>query len=181
MNDKKLTGKYILFTIAAVVFTWIIHEFGHWLTAEALGYDAILRINGVAYTNGEDVEAAHQIMVSAAGPIITVFQALVVYYLLLRKWNKYLFPILFCAFYMRVLAGGMNFVNLNDEGRISSFLEIGTFTLPVIVSVALFLMVYGIAKKHDLRWKFSLITFLVIMITSSALILTDQFYGIRIL
>ena len=43
MNDQKI--KYILTGILAVIFTWIIHEFAHWLTSELLGYETIMRLN----------------------------------------------------------------------------------------------------------------------------------------
>ena len=48
MTDKKVTFKYIFAVIGAVLFTWFIHEFAHWLTGELLGYDSVMRINGTA-------------------------------------------------------------------------------------------------------------------------------------
>ena len=32
MTDKKITFRYILAVVMAVIFTWIIHELAHWLT-----------------------------------------------------------------------------------------------------------------------------------------------------
>ncbi|VAW31659.1 hypothetical protein MNBD_CHLOROFLEXI01-4491 [hydrothermal vent metagenome] len=124
----------------------------------------------------------HKIIISAAGPIVTILQALIVFlFLKSRDWNKFLYPFLFTAFYMRLLAGLMNFINPNDEGRIGIFLEIGIFTLPIIVSGLLFIMVYRISKKYNLNWKFQLATTVIVMVASSILILSDQFFGIRIL
>lgn len=183
MMDKKITLKYVLVIIIAVIFTWSIHEFAHWLTSELLGYKAIMRINGTSLVNGQDPTDLHKSIISASGPIITIIQGLLTFLLLTksRNWNKYLYVFLFTAFYMRLLAGLMNFINPNDEGRISSFLGIGTFTLPIIVSVILFFMVYRISRKHKLNWKFQLWTTILIMIASSILILSDQFLGIRII
>ena len=82
---------------------------------------------------------------------------------------------------MRFLAGLMNFINVNDEGRVSQYLGIGTFTLSIIVSGLLFFMVYKISKKYSLNWKFQLGTYLIVMIASSILILSDMFFGIRII
>jgi high-affinity Fe2+/Pb2+ permease len=182
MTDKKITLRYILAIIIAVIFTWIIHEFAHWLTSELLGYDTIMRLNGTSSTNGENPTDWHKIFISASGPIITILQGLIVFIILKsRNWNKYLYAFLFTAFYMRLLAGLMNLINPNDEGRISAFLEIGTFTLPIIVSGLLFFMVYKISKKYNLNWKFQLSTTLIVMVASSILILSDQFLVIRIL
>ncbi len=182
MTDKKITFTYIIAVIVAVIATWIIHEFAHWITSELLGYEAILRINGVSPLDGQNPTDLDKILISASGPVITVLQALIIFFVLKsRDWNKYLYPFLFTAFYMRFLAGLMNIINPNDEGRISIFLGIGTFTLPIIISGLLFFMVYKISKMHNLNWKFQLATTLVVMVVSSILILTDQFYGIRIL
>jgi high-affinity Fe2+/Pb2+ permease len=182
MNDKNLTFRYTLTVIAAVIITWLIHEFAHWLTSELYGYDTIMNLNGTSQADGQDWIDKHQIIISASGPIVTILQGLIIFLLLKsRNWNKYLYPFLFTAFYMRFLAGFMNFINLNDEGRISKFLEIGTFTLPTIVSGLLFYLVYKTSTRNNLNWKFQLTTTLIVMIASSILILSDQFFGIRIL
>ena len=182
MTDKKINFKYIILGIIAVVLTWIIHEFAHWLTSELLGYTTIMKLNGTSSIHGENPTAFQRTIISAAGPVVTIIQGLVVFLILKsRNWNKYLYLFLFTAFYMRVLAGIMNFINPNDEGRISAFLKMGTFTLPIIVSGFLFFLVYKISEKYDLNWKFQLGTIFIIMLASSILILSDQFYEIRIL
>ena len=182
MTNQKIELKYVLYGIVAVCFTWIIHEFAHWLTSESLGYESIMRINGGSPVKGENPSDMHKVFISASGPIITILQGLIVFMVLWsQNWNKYLYLFLFTAFYMRLLAGFMNFINPNDEGRISAFLGIGTFTLPIMVSGLLYVMVYKISKKHSLNWKLQLWTTLIVMIMSSILILIDQFLGIRIL
>lgn len=182
MNDQRINTKYILAGIAAVIFTWIIHEFTHWLTSELFGYETIMRLNGTSAVQGENPTESHKAIISISAPIITILQGLVVFILLKsRNWNKYLYPFLFTSFYMRFLAGLMNIINVNDEGRVSKYLGIGTFTLSLIVSGLLFFMVYKISKIHSLNWKFQLVTYLIVMFVSSVLILSDQFFGIRIL
>lgn len=131
---------------------------------------------------GEVPTAWHRISISTSGPIITILQGLLAFTILkIQTWNKYIYPLLFTAFYMRLLAGLMNYINLNDEGRIGAYLEIGTFILPLIVSGLLFLMVYRISKKFNLDWKFQFWTTLTVMIVSSILILSDQYLAIRII
>ncbi len=182
MNDQKITIKYILAGIFTVIVTWIIHEFSHWLISELFGYETIMKLNGTSTVSGENPTDLHKNIISASGPIVTIIQGLIAFLLLKsRNWNKYLYLFLFTAFYMRFLAGLMNFINPNDEGRISAFLEIGTFTLPIIVSGLLFFMVYKISRKNKLNWKFQLWTTIIIMVSSSILILSDQFFGIRII
>ncbi len=182
MTDKKVTFKYILAVIGAVLFTWLIHEFAHWLTGELLGYESIMRLNGTSFVTDRMPTDWHKMAISASGPVITILQGLSIYLILkFRHWNKYLYPLLFTAFYMRLLAGLMNVVHPNDEGRIGIFLDIGLFTISAIVTGFLLLMVYSISRKHKLSWKFQLITTLMIMTAISVLILSDQFFEIRII
>lgn len=182
MLDQKITTKYIFAGVLVVFFTWLSHEFAHWLTSEQLGYHATMRINSTSFLKGENPSEWHQTIVSAAGPILTLLQGLVICLILVKgNWNKYLYLFLFTAFYMRFLAGLMNFINLNDEGRISEYFGLGTFTLPILVSSILFFMVYKVSRKWRLNWKFQIATILVVMIASSALVLGDQAYVIRII
>ena len=182
MTEQRINGKYIIAGIIAVIFTWIIHEFTHWLTSELFGYETIMRINGISLVEGESPTELQKVIISISAPIVTISQALFVFIILkTRGWNKYLYPFIFTAFYMRFLAGLMNFINLNDEGRVSQYFGIGTFTLSIIVSGFLFYLVYKVSKKHSLKWKFQLVTYLIVMVVSTILILSDQFFGIRIL
>jgi len=182
MANKKVSVAYVMATLIAVIFTWILHEFAHWLTSESFGHETIMRLNGTSPIDGKSVTDWQKTLISASGPLITLIQALTIFVVLKSdNWNKNLYPFLFTAFYMRLMAGIMNFINPNDEGRISAFLGIGTFTLPIIITGILFFLVYKTSKKHHLGWKFQLATTLIVMTFSSILILSDQFFGIRIL
>ncbi|NER18251.1 hypothetical protein [Spongiivirga citrea] len=182
MLDKRTTARYFIVAVVVVMATWIIHEFAHWLTSRFFGYDAIMTLNGTFYESYEKPTIEHSTIVSAAGPLITILQGAIIFvFLKLKSWNKYLFLGLFVAFYMRFLAGIINIIKLNDEARISEYLEIGTFTLPIVVSGLLFSMVFVISKKYQLSRKFLGITTLIVMFLSSVLILMDQFFHFRLL
>ncbi len=182
MNDQKITPKFILILIIVVFITWIIHEFAHWLTSEYLGYESIMRLNGVSMVLGQNQSELDGNIISAAGPIITIIQGLIAYiFLKYWKWNKYSYTFLFAAFFMRFFAGLMNFIMLNDEGRISVYLKLGVFTLPLIVSGILFYMVYKTSIKYKLKWRFQFSISLAMVITVTALIFFDQYFKVRIL
>lgn len=171
-----------LWMLVAVSFTWFSHEFAHWLTGELMTYKMIMTLNGTYPASRKYDDDFHAFIISAAGPIVTIIQALIVFVIFnLKGWFKYLYPFLFIPFYMRLLAGLMNFINLNDEGRIGEYFGIGVFTLPLLVSAFLFYMVYKISHKYDIDWKFQTITTIMVMVFSSALILADQFLKVRIL
>ncbi len=182
MVNQKITLKYIFAGILTVIITWFIHEFTHWLTSELLGHEAIMRLNGVSPINGENITEEQKAIISISGPIITILQGFIIFLILKSKsWNKYLYLFLFTAFYMRLLAGLMNFIMPNDEARVGQFLGIGTHTLSIVVSIFLFLLVYKISRKFKLYWKFQLWTTIIILVSSSALIFFDQYFRIQIL
>ncbi len=182
MADQRITFNYITAITGAVIFTWILHEFTHWITSESLGYESILRLNSVSAADGQQRTDRHKMYISASGPIITILQAIFAFIVLKTKgWNKFIYPILFTPLYMRSLAGAMNLINPNDEGRISDFLGIGLFTLSIIVCGLLFFLVFKTSIKYGLNWKFNFWTTIAIMAVSSIIILSDQFIGIRIL
>lgn len=181
-TDTKINVQYITTIVGSVLFTWLLHEFVHWFTAEILGYTAVMQLNGTAIASSQNVSELDQAIVSISAPLITVFQALVAFFCLKKQgWNQYLYPFLLVPFYMRLLAGLMNAINPNDEGRVGEFLGIGLYTIPVVVGAFLFFLVYKTSKKYQLKSKFQWFTVLLIMFFSSVLILADQFFKIRIL
>ncbi|MEM7571783.1 MAG: hypothetical protein AAF433_02730 [Bacteroidota bacterium] len=182
MTTQQITLKYVLTVAAIVVATWLVHEFAHWLMSEALGYDAIMSFNKVWSVSGQSPTTTHALLIAAAGPIITLLQAITAFYFLRSgSWNKYWYAALFTACYMRLVAGAMNIINLNDEGWISNQLGIGTYTLPILVAGLLCWMVYQTAKHYQLSWRFQVSLTVLVVIVSSILILSDQFFMIRLL
>ena len=177
----RVTFTYALLVVLAVFLTWLLHEFAHWSAAEILGYKSILRINSVSQVEGQNPSDCQAMWISAAGPLVTILQASVAFLFLRNRWHPWAYLLLFVPFYMRLLAGAMNFIKPNDEGRISEFLGLGLFTISILVSLGLFLLVRQIAKKYQLSWKFQAWTTLFVMIVSSALIMIDQFWKLRII
>lgn len=174
---KQITNgfRYAGVVLLTVLFSWGIHELAHWMMAEALGYDAVMTLNTVYLSSGEYEQTWHWMVVSAVGPLITMLQAWVVFRWLYKKnWQPNLYPLLLLTLYTRILAGFMNLFNLNDEGRISHALGIGDFTLSLLVSAFLAVLVYKVSKHHTPGWKFQVFTLVLIMLFSSILILGDQ-------
>ena len=177
-NGAGVSFLYVFITLLAVVVTWLIHEFAHWCTGEILENQMIMTLNTSYPVLGKYQHVWHEHLISAAGPIITLSQALVAYCLMRRNSSIYVFPFLLTCLYMRTLAGIMNMINLNDEGRISNATGLGSFTIPFVIFGILFYLVYRIVQERKLKARFILITTLLIMLFSSALILSDQFFKI---
>lgn len=180
-GQTKISFTYVLVTLAAVIVTWLIHEFAHWSTGELLGNEMVMTLNTSYPKAGRYLKDWHATIISAAGPIITLIQAIIFYFLLRKDGDKLLFPFLLTCLYMRSIAGMMNFINLNDEGRISRDLGLGSFTLPVVIFGILFYLVYSISTAKKFGTKLITITTLLIMLFSSILILSNQSLKIIVL
>ena len=88
----------------------------------------------------------HMLM-SAAGPVITILGALVAFAFVMRRDSLIAYAVLYFALFMRVIAAGVSVFNLNDEARISDTLGWGPWTLPAVVVTAL-LVTTIIASRH---------------------------------
>jgi len=178
---RKFDLKIALAAAGAVLFTWLLHEFSHWLTGRLLGYEMIMTLNSTYPVDGVYVQDWHNTLISAIGPIVTVLEAVVVYILMRVKPNIYGYLFLFTCFYMRLVAGVLNIIHLNDEGRVGASLGIGVYTLPLIVSAILFGLVSHIARREHYSLRFNALIAVLVIFFSSIVILADQVMLIRLL
>ena len=182
LQPQKINIPYLGYSLMAVLFTWLLHEFTHWVTSEGLGYDSVLRLNSVYALKGQQPTVVHKLLISVSGPVITVLQAFIVFlWLRFSKWKMHVYPFLLTPLYMRFMAGFMNSIKPNDEGKVSEFLGLGLYNLSIFVCILLFIWVYSISKRYILSWKFNGGSLLLILLFSSALILFDQFFKLQFL
>lgn len=173
--------RYVLFSLLAVVTTFILHEFSHWTTGEWLGYEMVMTLNQVYPKTGGYSADWHYTLISATGPLTTLFQGLVSFWLIRKFGNKDLYPFLFTCFYIELLSGIINLINPNDLGRISRAFDLPLLTLPILFTSIQFVLIYLTSKHQHYSLKFNLITTGCIMLFSSIWILTNQAYRIVLL
>jgi hypothetical protein len=173
--------KYILITVVAVAASWVLHELAHWTAGTLLGYEMGMTLNKAFPINGKYNSGLHYQLVSAAGPVFTLIEAFVVFFIMQQKKIAAVYPFLFTCFYMRLFAAVISIRNPNDEARISESLELGTFVLPVIVAAILFFLLYKTSARYKFSAGFNVINLVLIILFSSVIILTDQFFHIRLL
>ena len=165
---------YVLATAAAVFVTFLLHEATHWLTGVLLGNDMRMTLNSAYPASGSYLESWHMGVVSATGPLFTMIQAVVVYLLMQRNRSALLYPFLLTPFLMRLLALFMNFLNPQDEGRISQMLGLGLLTLPILVCTPLFFLTLRASQQRGYGWKLNAISVFLVIFFSSVLILASQ-------
>ncbi|MCX6319528.1 MAG: hypothetical protein NTW29_19785 [Bacteroidetes bacterium] len=173
--------KFLLLSLLAVVFTFIIHEFTHWITGEGLGYAMQMTLNKAYPLEGFYRKEWHYTLISATGPFVTLLQSAVIYLLIRRTHSQLLFPFLFSSFYLELLSGIMNIRHANDLGRISASFQLGVFTLPLlVVSLHLFFLYKSIREEKYSR-PFLLRTVISVLLFSSIWILANNAFHIVLL
>lgn len=164
-------GFYGLVFIAGFI-TFALHEGGHWLAAVLLGHEAYFGLNSAGARGA--VSAVDHAIISAAGPAVTAVQALVALWLVQARASAAAWVFLFQAAFMRFMATVMTLFLANDEARISEWLGWGLWTLPVIVTVALFGLLAIGSVKLKVGWKALALTWLVASVAVSAVIGLDM-------
>lgn len=176
-----INAKYVLVFAVAVLLSWTLHELAHWVAGEYLEYDMGMTLNKTFPLGGQYTSERHYQLISAAGPVFTVCEAIFVFILLMQRRLLLLYPFLFTCFYMRLFAAIISFRNPNDEARISTALGIGKFTLPIIVTAVLFILLYKVTKQYRLSTKFILLNLGLTILFSTVIILSDMFFKVRLL
>lgn len=173
--------KYIFITAIAVFCSFFFHELAHWAAGELLGNNMGMSLNSTYPVSGAYIKDWHASIVDAAGPLFTIIQAIVFYFIINKTGNRIWYPFLLMPFIQRFLAMALTFINPNDEARISQSFGWGLFTLPIIVCAFLFFLVYTISKKNDYSFKFAAITSVWTILFFSILILSDQYFKLQII
>lgn len=174
MNNSKSVFNTRFFVILFLVGigTFFIHEFAHWITGIALGHDMVATPNHVWSKN--PMGEWDQMLVSATGPLVTITQGIIGFWFV-KKWQSHFgFALLYMAFFMRLLATGMSFFNPNDEARVSQLLGLGTWTLPLIVVIGLFVLVVSASRELRLRLRDQVFCYLVASIAVSLIVGLDM-------
>ncbi|WP_339144900.1 hypothetical protein [Croceitalea sp. MTPC5] len=172
--------KYFGIMIVATFLTFFFHEMSHWIAYGLLGYDAGFTLNGASLKDSSIVLSnTHRVITSASGPLFTIIQAIIFYFILLKYKSKMLYPFLFLPFLMRLGASWANRFEPNDEGRISLILGWNLYTLSAIVVTSLLILVFQVSRKNKFSLIFNIVTFVVSAILMFGLVYLNMKLKIR--
>ena len=179
--EPKFSLKYLLFLFIAVFLSCFFHEFAHWITGELLGNRMSMSMNTVSTISENYKHAWHRNVVTSAGPLFTLIQAIVFYFILSKSPNIQLYPFLFFPFVYRFFAGLANMLEANDEGRLGLSWGIGLYTLSILISAFLLYLIFRYSKAHKLGLKFNLLNFLFCSLSLLLIVFADQYFKLKII
>jgi len=118
-------------------------------------------------------------LIAAAGPLITIAQGAVGFWLVRRQRSQLGFALLYMAFFMRLLATGLTLFNPNDEARVGQFLGVGTWTLPVTVVAGLFILFLFASRELKLGFREQFFCFFVSSAVTTLIVGVDMAFWRR--
>ncbi|WP_109809358.1 hypothetical protein [Sphingosinithalassobacter portus] len=155
-----------------LVLTFLLHEGAHALSGLALGFPVEIGLNHVRPVGDVAPDAAQAMLMSAAGPVATIAIALVAWATIGRSVTGFL--IVLAAFVCRAMAMVVSLWNPNDEMRISQALGIGAWTLPIVVTLLLAMLVWAAARGKRLRGRHWLALYISGSIALAAVVGADM-------
>ena len=167
-----LTSRFYAVLIAAGLVTYLIHEGAHWIVGRWVGLEVDFSLNAVTPTS--PATATQHLLMSAAGPLITIVQALIAFVIVRRCASGSAFAFLLWAAFMRVVASGISTVLPNDEARVGVALGLGYWTLPLLVSLALGALAWTASRTFDVRRRDYGLVYLVLSVVTAAIVFGDR-------
>lgn len=169
----KLNASFYPWFVFAFLATFLVHESAHWLMGAALGIDVEFRLNAVRYLS--PTAPWQRALADVAGPAVTIVQAVVAYVWVMRRGSVKAFAFLYVAAFIRFAAAVVSLLNPNDEARLSVYLGLGKWTLPVLVAAGLILLAAKGSKRLQLSWKDQVLCYLAASIAVSVIVGLDRF------
>ena len=77
LKESRINGKVALFLIPVAFFTYLFHEFGHWILGELSGNEMTLHLNNSAPQSGNFINDSSALWSAIGGPVFTIHQAVI--------------------------------------------------------------------------------------------------------
>jgi hypothetical protein len=168
LAESGINLRIMLLFLPVGFLTYLFHEFGHWITGEMLGERMVLSLNNAAPWNGYYAVNTHELYILIGGPAFSILQAIIFWVVIENTKSVYAYPFVFFAAFCRffsIIFGGFN---LQDEAKISSIMNIGTYTVALIVMLVLFIIVWRSSRLLKLNLK--AISYYIVLSTLSILL-----------
>ena len=153
LKESKINWKVVFSFIPIAFFTYFFHEFGHWTLGELLGNDMTLNLNNSAPRNGHFINDSHALWSAIGGPFFTIMQGLIFLLIVMITNSIYAYSIAFFAVFSRFYSIVFGGIDLQDEARIASMLNINKYLIAAIVLTIVFLILWRCNRIMNLKLK----------------------------
>ena len=153
LKESKINWKVVFSFIPIAFFTYFFHEFGHWTLGELLGNDMTLNLNNSAPRNGHFINDSHALWSAIGGPFFTIIQGLIFLLIVMITNSIYAYSIAFFAVFSRFYSIVFGGIDLQDEARIASMLNINKYLIAAIVLTIVFLILWRCNRIMNLKLK----------------------------
>lgn len=141
LQESRIDWKIMLLFLPVAFFTYLFHEFGHWIVGVSLGNQMVMSLNNSTTMSGSYLGVNDNLFISIGGPLFTILQAIMALVLIKRFKTIYALPFLFFAGFCRIFSDIFGGFNLQDESRIATMLDAGRYTVAIIVILILLLAI----------------------------------------
>lgn len=175
MSTPTVKAGWRFFALLAVVMlaTFAVHELAHATTGRALGHAMVMTLNNARPAGGE-LPPQHALLITAAGPLITVLQAVLAAAMALRTRRLAWYAPVFAALFMRAAAMVISIAHPNDEARLSLAAGLGTWTLPALTVGGLLWLTVVVSRRLRLHWSVQAIGYVVASVVVTAIVVIDR-------
>jgi hypothetical protein len=153
LKESRIGWTVALAFIPIAFFTYIFHELGHWTLGELTGNAMTIGLNNSGPRNGAFTNDTAALWSAIGGPAFTIMQAML--FLALTWFTKsiYAYSVAFFAVFSRtfsILFGG---IDLQDEARIASLLDVSKYMVAGIVLSVLLMILWKGSRLMKLNGK----------------------------
>ena len=139
----------------------------------ALGHDMRISLNEVGPVD-RAIPTRDLLLIAAAGPLVTLVQAVFAALAIRRYGRRWLYGVLFAAWFMRLAAAFVSVFHPNDEARISLALTGTAWWLPLAVVLGLSVLLHSAARRLHIGWKTNLACYLICSLAITAIVFGDR-------
>ncbi len=161
---------FLLF-IPAGYITFLFHEFGHWIMGKSLGYDTVITLNSFRIKSEQILSSREIVLMNLGGPLFTIIQA-IIFMIIIEKYKTiYAYPFVFFPVFMRWITLTIGTFKGQDEAKISTMLNIGTYTVALIVLGILLIIILRSSYKLKIGLKYN--CYFIIISTACIFLVTE--------
>ena len=167
LKEGQINWKVSISFIPIAFFTYLFHEFGHWIMGELFGNEMTLGLNSSIPISGYFINDSHALWSAIGGPAFTIFQALLFLVIVHRTKSIYAYSVIFFAVFSRLFSIVFGGLDLQDEAGIASLIGANKYLVATVVLLILFMILWK--SNHILKLNLKAVGYFTVLGTFAIL------------